>query len=177
MFDGKAYWRFIHFFAYHNCGRNLLRDLGEFIDCQKCKDSYIPPDDNVELLQWSIDFHNTINAKLGKPVLSNVSIDGACDFCNNIQPQLLWIFTHNVAEAGGENAVPFLKTFNEEYPCDVCRGNIFPDLPSANEPCLYWTFRHRKRINDLKGIAPFIYEMTPIQQDSSTPCTGCPTSV
>lgn len=173
MFDGNAYWRFIHYFAFHNVGRNLFNDLGRFIDCQKCRESYTGPSDNEDLLQWSINFHNQVNVKLNKPTLDNVEIDGTCDICNKKQPQLLWIFTHNVAETGNTDAVDFLKSFNEQYPCEICRGNLLPDIPQEGEHCLYWTFRHRKRDNDIKNIEPFIYEMNPPSNDGTPGCAGC----
>lgn len=181
MFDGNAYWRFIHFFAYHNVGRNLLKDLAKFINCQKCKESYTGPSDNEELLQWSISLHNQINEKLNKPTFNtdNAVIDETCDICNKKQPQLLWIFTHNVAEAGENDAIEFLKSFNEQYPCEICRGNLLPDIPQDGENCLFWTFRHRKRDNDDKNIEPFIYEMNPPSSTSTSTlgCSGCPTNV
>jgi hypothetical protein len=177
MFDGRAYWRFIHYFSIHNSGRELLKELGRFIDCQKCKESYIGPTDEEDLRQWSFNFHNKINEKLNKPILNveDIVIDASCDICNNVEPQLLWIFTHNVAEAGDTDAINFLKAFNDQYPCATCRGNLLPDIPADGEKCLYWTFRHRKRKNDIKGLAPFIYEMNPPKVNNSVACQGCPT--
>lgn len=179
MFDGNAFWRFIHFFAFHNVGRDLFNNLDKYIDCQKCKESYTCPLVTEDLLQWSIKFHNQINIKLNKPILNpnEIEIDGTCDICNKKQPQLLWILTHNVAEAGGNDAINFLKSFNEQFPCEVCRGTLFPDVPQEGENCLFWTFRHRKRDNDDKNIDAFIYEMNPLSNTDISGCPGCPGAV
>lgn len=177
MFDGPSYWRVIHYFAYHNKGRAVLQQLSKFIGCEKCRQHYSPPDDTQDLLEWSINHHNEINNKLGKPVVMSPIIKSTCDLCDtdtSSYNSYVWTFIHNAAETGKDDAFEFLKLVSSEYPCEHCRDTFFVDDPIEGETCLYWTLRHHKRINDAKNLPPFAYEMDPPDSINNTgACAGC----
>lgn len=177
MFDGNAYWRFIHFMAYYEQGRDIFKKLGKYIGCAQCKEDYQPPNDDEKLFDWSITLHNNINIKLKKSLFTDddkVSFDGTCDICNRRVPEHIWTFIHNVAETGGVDAIDFLKNVNECYPCLNCRDNLLRDDPLPHENCLYWTFRHHRLSNNANNMEPFVYVMNPSQETSKTACQNCP---
>jgi len=174
MFDGTAYWKVIHFLAVHNVGRSLLQQIQEFIGCQTCKSKYIPPSDSEDLLQWSINLHNSVNNHLNKPTWSG-TVPNNCQHCDPTKSgDDPWIFMHNVAETGGDTAITFLKEFNQIYPCTTCRDNLLKDDPLDNESCLYWTFRNRQLADDQYTRQPFAYVMDPPLSSPSAACQGCP---
>ena len=174
MFNGTAYWKVIHFLAVHNVGRSLLQQLHGFIGCQTCKTKYIPPSETENLLEWSINLHNAVNSHLAKPAWSG-TISTHCEHCDPAKAgETPWVFMHNVAETGGNDAISFLKDFNQIYPCTKCQNNLLNDDLLENEKCLYWTFRNRKRLNDQYNRQPFIYEMDSPLNNASFSCQGCP---
>jgi len=77
---GPVLWRFIHYIGAinHDNSKYLLSNITLMIPCQNCIDnslSDIPIIENYEdLYEWSCDFHNKINIKLGKNVMTNNDI-------------------------------------------------------------------------------------------------------
>ena len=167
MFYGPAYWRFMHHFALHNIGLDLMKDLGQFINCSECSSEYEPPSDTDNLIIWSKNLHNKVNAKLGKWDKwdmddFNIGQKPDCDIC--AKKEIFgypWLFIHNVAEAGNSNAIPFLQSFNQLYPCSIHNGVLLSDPPLDGESALEWTDRNHKRID-----ATF-------QLPNSSPCSNC----
>lgn len=173
MFFGSAYWRFMHHFALYDIGRELMDDLGTFINCTECASEYQPPQENEDLINWSKDLHNKVNKKLGKwdrwdLTDFNIAHKKDCDICANKEIfGYPWIFIHNVASTG-ENSIDFLKKFNELYPCDVHKGKLLEDQINENESVLDWTIR-----NHQKFYPSFQYN---INGNSSEDCIGCTTN-
>jgi len=114
MFYGPAYWRFIHYFALNNVGFDLMCQLDQYISCDTCKPSYYPPNVNENLVNWSLNLHNSVNKKLGKwdkydLIDYNICQKNICDICsNNTQFQFPWTFINNVAENNSDNTITFL---------------------------------------------------------------------
>ena len=81
---GPAMWTSIHNIALaYDPTPEKKKDLVEFMDnlatlfpCQKCSPHIreaiktMPTDSKLSVFKWSIDFHNAVNARIGKPVLS-----------------------------------------------------------------------------------------------------------
>ena len=88
---GKHLWGFLHTMTICDFSlpeanlrtqkpiRDNIKMLTSVIPCQLCKDhflQYLPTIDKVDLYKsnslfyWTIDFHNKVNEKLGKPILS-----------------------------------------------------------------------------------------------------------
>lgn len=176
MFDGPAFWRLIHFFAIHDKGRVVLQNLKDFIGCETCKASYVPPTDTENLLEWSVQLHNSINVKLGKSVVDVPSIKTTCDLCDHSSDHI-WTCIHNIAETGKDTSIPILHLINEEYPCNVCNRNLFIDTILPAEHPLYWTLRNHTRMNNERGYPPFAYVMDPPSSNEITACAGCPSAV
>ncbi len=183
MFYGPAYWRFMHHFALHDTGRDLMDELGQFIGCEVCAAEYEPPQTpDTDLVTWSKDLHNKVNAKLGKwdkwdMIDFNIGQKPDCDLCSQRDDtRYPWMFIHNVAEAGGNTAsVPFLQKFDQAYPCDVHRGTFLTDPPQDGESAIDWTIRNHRRTQP-----DFEYYPKPANangnQQGTNDCVGCPSS-
>ena len=171
MFNGPAYWRVIHYCSINDNCRELLQQLGDFISCEKCRSGYRPPTNDEDLQLWSINFHNIINKQIGKDCSQEFYIKSTCDICTSEVPAYPWEFIHNVAEFAKDDAIEFLKTFNNTYPCNNCRGNLLMDDKNTDENCLFWTLRNRKQFCEKNTLPSFIYIMDPPVSDSN--CIGC----
>lgn len=84
---GPGTWLFIHSVCLNYPETPTQKDkervvqfftlLGEVLPCKYCRDNYqehtaanpIRPDSRKELVCWSIDLHNMVNKKLGKPIM------------------------------------------------------------------------------------------------------------
>jgi hypothetical protein len=181
MFDGPSFWRFIHYFSSHNIGRELLQQLGPFISCKECREEYVPPTNDEDLDLWAKNLHNAVNEKIGLPIINEIDIKSTCDICDNTNISgFPWEFIHNVAENGKENAIDFLKSFDNIYPCDKCRNNFFTENQLQGESCLYWTLRNHKKQHDDANLPPFIYIMDqPVStnealNNANKECVDCP---
>ena len=180
MFYGASYWRFMHHFALHNQGRDLMLDLGQFIGCEKCASEYEPPADDQDLVIWSKDLHNKVNGKLGKwdkwdMTDFHIGHKPDCDICTDVETHFgyPWIFIHNVAETGNAAAIPFLQKFNQIYPCDKCRGTILSDPPLEGESAIDWTVRNHQKVQPM-----FKYFPPPSTNIATTSeCSGCPNPI
>jgi hypothetical protein len=177
---GPAYWRFIHYFALNNKDRTLLTQLPNFLPCDECKGEWEDPLDDEDLVQWSMRLHNKVNKKLGKwdkwdLTDYNIGHKNTCDYCMNQEyiHFFPWVFVHTIASFEG-NALAFLKRFDEVYPCDVCRGQFFLDEPNEGESILEWTIRHHSRMNEERGLPPYIHPID--TSGNSSGCEGCETS-
>jgi hypothetical protein len=167
----------MHHFALHDTGRELMNELGQFINCETCAAEYEGPKEEENLIIWSKDLHNKVNSKLGKwdkwdLTDFNIGQKPECDLCSQKETSSLypWMFIHNVAESNSA-ALPFLQKFNQLYPCDVHKGTFFIDSPSSDESVLDWTIRNHKRFNP-----EFEYYSKNAQGDSTvngSNCTGC----
>jgi hypothetical protein len=182
MYWGGSYWRFIHLFALHD-KKDLVLQVKNFIPCEECKSEWYDPAPNETLLDWSREFHNKVNRKLGRydkwdATDLNISHKATCDVCENKEyvHNFPWIFIHEVAKQ--PNSMEFLKEFNEQYPCELHKGMFLLEEPLPDESTLNWTLRNHTRIDasftfnqqistDLSG--------TPLSGITGVPCTACPT--
>jgi hypothetical protein len=179
MFYGPSYWRFMHHFALHGLGRDLMVDLGQFISCAECASEYEAPTDEQDLIMWSKELHNKVNAKLGKwdkwdMTDFNIGQKPECDICaDKVHFKYPWLFIHQVAETGNVASIPFLLKFDQMYPCDKCRGTFLSDPPHEDELAIDWTIRNHRKIQPA-----FEYFRPPLPNtvDGTTgECPGCPT--
>jgi hypothetical protein len=73
MHWGPSLWAFIHIVTVNKEYRALevVRSIGPVMPCQLCRYEYDKSiselDGSSDLFRWSVDFHNTVNVKLGKP--------------------------------------------------------------------------------------------------------------
>jgi len=176
MFYGPAYWRFMHHFAIHGKGRDLMVDLGQFIGCAECASEYEAPRDNQDLVMWSKNLHNKVNAKLGKwdkwdMTDFNIGQKPECDICaGKVHFGYPWLFIHQVAETGNASSIPFLQNFDQTYPCDKCHGTLLPDAPNEGESAIDWTIRNHRKIQ------PTFQYFPPPGPNTSGECPGCPSN-
>jgi hypothetical protein len=159
-FFGSAYWRFIHYFAIHNIGRDdLLRDIVNFLPCEECKNEWENPSENENLVEWSLRLHNKVNTKLGKwdkwdMTDFNISQKPQCDYCMDKDTMYMfpWGFIHAIASLDITGVVDFLKAFDTSYPCDTCRGTFLIEDKNDSETVFEWTVRNHKRMNRERGF-------------------------
>ena len=183
---GPAYWRFIHYFALNNKDRELLSLLPSFIPCEECKSEWEAPQDGEDLVQWSLRLHNKVNAKLGKwdkwdMTDYNIAHKNTCDYCNEQEyiHFFPWTFIHTIASFDGKEGfdgkvLSFLMRFNDTYPCVRCRGRLlFIDFEDG-ETLLDWTVRHHSRMNQERGLPPYVHPSTTVNQTTNG-CDGCET--
>lgn len=178
MFWGAPFWRFIHLFALHD-KRDLVLQLKNFIPCGKCKDSWYDPAPEENLLDWSREFHNKVNAKLGRYDKWDardlaITHKPTCDICENQEQIHRFPIEFINFTAIMPNSMNFLKAFNAEYPCDIHRGTFFDD-PQPEESTVDWVIRNNKRRNPNFIIPPYLYVNKPNTDQPSAPCSGCPT--
>jgi len=76
MHWGSSLWAFIHIVTVNKEYRALevVRSIGPVMPCQLCRYEYDKSiselDGSSDLFRWSVDFHNTVNTKLGKPIVT-----------------------------------------------------------------------------------------------------------
>ena len=76
MHWGSHLWAFIHTVTLKKEHRALevVKNIGPIMPCQLCRPDYdqsiLGLDETSDLFKWSVDFHNKINIKLGKPVFT-----------------------------------------------------------------------------------------------------------
>tara|TARA_B100000427_G_scaffold281448_1_gene252640 strand:+ start:81 stop:470 length:390 start_codon:yes stop_codon:yes gene_type:complete len=78
MYWGPPTWQALHCIcagpASQEAKLAFIHALGPALPCAECGEhtlEYIgeyPPEKATDLFQWSVDFHNAVNEKLGKPV-------------------------------------------------------------------------------------------------------------
>lgn len=174
MSYGCAYWRFLHYFALNNAGRDLIKQLPPFLPDDEWRAEWVDPTNDEDLVVWSKDLHNKVNKKLGrydKWDLTDFDIahKNVCDFCENSSVHLFpWGFIHKVAEIGGTTALPFLKAFDASFPCPHCEDKFFTDEPNDGENVLDWTIRHHNRINIEKGLPTITWNIPTATNDNSS---------
>jgi hypothetical protein len=170
---GFAFWRFVHWFALHAKGHDLLKQLPDFIPCEQCKLEWEDPKEGQDLVVWSLNIHNKVNAKLGrydKWDLTDFHIaqKTTCDRCAHADyTPFPWGFIHVIASDNSVKALQFLKRFDEIYPCPSCNSTFFIDDPALDESIAEWSIRHHKRIDPS-------FQTTSTAFD--TKCNGCETS-
>jgi hypothetical protein len=184
MFYGPAYWRFMHHFALHDTGRDLMKDLSQFIGCAECAAEYEPPTDTQDLVLWSKNLHNKVNAKLGKwdkwdMTDFNIGQKPECDIC--AQKEFFgypWLFIHQVAETGNAAAIPWLQAFDQSYPCGVHKGTLLSDPPEDGESALDWTIRNHQKVQPTFEYFPKLPQNMVVDATGnvvpSSECSGCP---
>lgn len=167
MFYGPSYWRFIHFFALHNVGRDLIKQVVTFLP-EEYKGEWEDPLDNEDLITWSLRLHNKVNAKLGKYAGWDttdfaIAHKPECDFYVNKEFVFLfpWGFIHSVAKTMDPDALDFLKAFNTVYPSASTQGQFFTDEPGDEETVYDWTLRHHRRMNVAYGRPEEMYVPQP----------------
>ena len=183
MFYGPAYWRFMHHFALHDPGRDLMVDLGQFIGCAECAAEYEAPFDNQDLVMWSKNLHNKVNAKLGKwdkwdMTDFHIGHKPDCDICaDKVHFGYPWMFIHQAAETGNAASIPFLQKFDQTYPCDKCRGTFLPDAPNEDESAIDWTIRNHQKVQPTFQYFPPPVSNTLASADgTNVGCPGCPSN-
>ena len=184
MFYGPAYWRFMHHFALHDKGRDLMVDLGQFIGCAECASEYEAPFDNQDLVMWSKNLHNKVNAKLGKwdkwdMTDFHIGHKPDCDICaDKVHFGYPWMFIHQAAETGNAASIPFLQKFDQTYPCDKCRGTFLPDAPNEDESAIDWTIRNHQKVQPTFQYFPPPVSNTLASADgTNVGCPGCPVNI
>ena len=158
---GPSFWRFIHYYAMSNnvSPINALKQIlpddwkTEWID-------YSPNDTSYNSLkEWSMQFHNRVNKKLGKYsnwdlIDFDIGHKDSCDFCENNQNifHFPWGFLFQISlnsnNISNENIIQILKYFNETYPHQKCRGRYLIDIPHDSESLIDWISRNNKRMNN-----------------------------
>ena len=152
---GKVYWKMIHFLALHNIGKDFLNQLVNFLPCDKCKEDWIEPTD--DLIEWSLEYHNKVNKKMGKYdkwKLYHLKHfhKKKCDYCNNIT-EFPWNFMLIVAETyNTKEAYDFLMELNRIYPCDACRNTFFQLEKQPHESVLTWVKKNNDYMNKIRGF-------------------------
>lgn len=183
MFYGPAYWRFMHHFALHDKGRDLMVDLGQFIGCAECASEYEAPTENQDLVMWSKNLHNKVNAKLGKwdkwdMTDFHIGHKPDCDICaDKVHFGYPWMFIHQVAETGNAASIPFLQNFDQTYPCDKCRGTFLPDAPNEDESAIDWTIRNHQKVQPtFQYFPPPVSNTAAATDGTNVGCPGCPSN-
>lgn len=174
FFWGPSYWRFIHFFAVNNIGRDLLKKFYVHIPCEKCRDNWEDPDLTEDLVEWSIRMHNKVNKELGKyagwdRTDFDISHKPTCDICDKKEYYFgfPWTFIHEVARNDAPYAVDFLQAFNAQYPCPTHQGKLLSDPPLEGETPIEWTARNHERLEP--GFARYWVKPDGISAD----CIDC----
>lgn len=73
--------------------KDWIREMQSKLSCEECRDHMIkyieenPPDNAANMFVWSWEFHNAVNARLGKPKLEyepamKLYIEGGVRLCN-----------------------------------------------------------------------------------------------
>lgn len=108
---GKGCWKIIHFTAIYDDQTNnkvfckWIRNFVTKIPCKDCSDhatKYVtdnPPEKTLDLLLWTINFHNAVNKRLGKP---QIPVNEAKVICtrlltDNGWEEGYWISIHQTA--------------------------------------------------------------------------------
>jgi len=174
---GPSYWRCIHYMAIHN-EADIIQQIPLLLPCEQCKLDWVPPEIDENLVTWSINIHNSINAKLGKwdkwnLIDFNISQKSTCDICENKEYlyNFPWHFLYNVAKTNHDIAVDFIKEFSRTYPCEECRGKLITHeslLP--DETHVDWVYRNHLYFNNVRGLP----EPKPHVTDPNSSC--CPGS-
>lgn len=184
MFQGTPFWRFIHFFALHDTGRDLLKDVVQFLP-EMYVAEWEAPTEKEDLIEWSLRFHNRVNAKKGDwdrwdRTDFGIAHKAECDFCADKEYvfQFPWGFIHNVAKSEHPGTLSFLKKFDITYPVVSNYGSFFTDEPVEGETVYDWTIRHHKRLNLAANrqemqYVPFSVTNNQPSRISDTGCTTC----
>lgn len=175
MFWGAPYWRFIHYFSLHD-KRDLVLQIKNFIPCDECKSEWYDPTLDQSLIDWSREFHNKVNKKLGRYDKwdardLSISHKPTCDICDEKEyiHRFPWGFIHEVAKL--PNAVDFLKEFNATYPCEKHRGT-FLDEPQPGEFPLDWTVRNHQKTDPSFSLPVINTDLSGGQV-----CSTCPSAL
>ena len=176
MYWGAPYWRFMHYFAMHDV-KDLVLHVKNFIPCEDCKSEWYEPAPGENLLDWSREFHNKVNRKLGRYDKWDardllISHKPHCDICEEKEfiHRYPWVFFHFVSMQ--PNSMDFLKAVNAQYPCEKHRGT-FLDEPQDGESTVDWVVRNNQRV-DPNFIKPPYMMPVPIQTPVFDPVTGAP---
>ena len=145
---GASYWRFIHLFSFFD-HRETVTKVKNYIPCNECKSEWYDPSPTENLLDWSREFHNKVNKKLGKYSNWNdtdlrIFHKTDCDLCKKEEDAHFfpWVFIHYVAMQ--PNSMEFLKEFNSNFPCKIHKGNLL-DEPKMGESTIDWVLRNTIR--------------------------------
>lgn len=185
---GPSFWRFLHYFAMNTPDRAFIKQLKNCIPCEECRAEWRDPTDTEDLVTWSKNLHNHVNAKLGRYANwdltdFNIAHKNTCDACLHQEYVFMfpWTFIHTIASSSPE-ALQFLKTFDQTFPCITCRTTFFTDDPAEDETLKDWADRHHNRWNLARGLPPYVPPPLASSRDttgstastsSSAPCEGC----
>lgn len=149
---GPCFWRCIHYMSIHG-KRNIIDKIPGLIPCETCKEEWVGPVDDEDLVDWSIREHNRVNGKLGKwdkwdRIDFDISQKPTCDICEGREhvSGFPWTFLYAVG------TVDFINEFVSSYPCEVCRGRLVEDLPGPDETHIDWVHRNHIRFNQERGL-------------------------
>jgi hypothetical protein len=154
--------------------KTIIDKLPTYIPCETCKEKWIYPEENEDLIDWSIRFHNTINAKLGKwdkwdRTDFTIAQKPTCDICEGLENRYLfpWGFLYYIAESP-----EFVAEFVSTYPCDKCRNTLITDLPQQDETYTDWIYRNHIRFNEERGLQKPLSLYSP--NKGTLDCKDCP---
>jgi hypothetical protein len=167
---GPSVWRFLHYFALHNIGRDFLPQVVTFLP-EEWRTEWEDPREDEDLISWSLRLHNKLNGKLGKyagwdSTDFTIAHKPECDFCEDKEFIFLfpWAFLHAVAKSMDPTAQSFLQQFNALYPDERSRGKFFTDEPGEEETVYDWTIRHHRRMNVEMGNPEEMYVPQPVPE-------------
>jgi hypothetical protein len=180
---GPSAWRFLHYFAQHNVGREWIPQVVPFLP-EEWQTEWENPIEGEDLKQWSLRLHNKVNAKLGKyanwdAMDFGIAHKPECDCQEDKEFIFLfpWGFLHAVAKSMDPTALAFLQQFNALYPDERSRGAFFTDEPGEEETVYDWTIRHHRRMNVAMGRPEDMYVPQPIQETGAmamaSECADC----
>lgn len=158
MFNwGPSFWRCIHYTAIHQ-KNDFIDRLPPHIPCETCKLEWVLSEVDEDLVDWSIRFHNTVNAKLGKwdkwdRTDFNIAQKPTCDICEGHEHihSFPWMFLYTLAKAQNTD-IEFIQEFVSTYPCQTCRNKLIIDLPQHDETHVEWVYRNHTRFNQMRGL-------------------------
>jgi hypothetical protein len=88
MYWGPPTWQALHCICAGDATRQaklaFIAALGPALPCGECREHTLeyteehPPSNASDLFQWSVDFHNAVNEKLGKPIRDGLTPQLVC---------------------------------------------------------------------------------------------------
>lgn len=174
---GTCFWRAIHLLAMQeNVSVDFLNSIRDYIPCDECKNEWEDLTIDESAVDWSIRLHNKVNKKLNKYAFwtkedFDIAHKNICDICEGKEHifNFPWGFIHSVGE--NPDSVSFLKSFNNEYPCNVCKNTFLTSDPESGESVIDWTVRHHKRFNEERGLSEYIHSVS-IENATEGDCPG-----
>lgn len=138
-----ACWYLLHLIAYFYQPilwpdyQAFYKKLGIILPCQQCRQHYRqycrdhPLGPDLDLVQWTIDYHNAVNQFTNGPQLSRQQVDNLMFFKGNlpINHHYIWVFLkvlkmYHTEEKHLSLYRQFLRTFVKVIPCNRCKNRL-----------------------------------------------------